>query len=145
MVRDKKETKCRAGCTLTETTAHGGRILRHNIRQTLANNLTTLKYTVIEEPHLRTSHGLRKPDIITVKDRKEVIIDTQIISGATSLSHAHYEKRNKHGRDKEVQQMVADLLNTEVTNIFTTTCTLSWRGVWAQEFRTDLSPSTDPF
>lgn len=147
--RNIKKTECRAGCALLETTAHtiqgcwrthGGRILRHdNVSRAVATELRKIGYLVEEEPHLRTTEGLRKPDIIAVKDKAAVIIDTQIVSGATALSFVHKAKRDKYGQNRDVQMQVADRLNTECCSIKTTTCTISWRGVWAKESHEDLA------
>lgn len=81
--------------------------------------------------------GLRKPDIIAVKIQGAGIIDTQILPGAKSLSHIHI-KKTRYGKDTEVQKQVTYLLNVEIKNIITTSCTIHHRGVWTKESHEDL-------
>ncbi|CAB0037416.1 unnamed protein product [Trichogramma brassicae] len=71
--------ECRAGCGTTETAAHviqgchrthGGRILRHDaICRIAVSSLRQLGWSVRQEPHFHTREGLRKPDVVAVKDQ----------------------------------------------------------------------------
>lgn len=147
--RESRKTECRAGCSINETTAHttqgcwrthGGRILRHdNISRTIATNLREKGFTVEEEPHFKTANGLRKHDIVAVKDKKAVIIDTEVVPGTSNLTFIHNTKKNKYRLNKEVQKQDADVVNVTIEDITTTSCTISWRGVWARESHDDLN------
>lgn len=146
------ELNCRAGCMVRETTAHciqtcfrthGGRIERHNkVAKYLAKDMTDEGWSVEEEPHIITKAGLRKPDIIAVKGDAGVIVDVQIVSGQRSLDDAHRDKRAKYGGHAELVEKVAARLKLSKEDIVTTSCTLSWRGVWClrsyKEMRTLL-------
>nr|pir reverse transcriptase-like protein - silkworm [Bombyx mori]AAB59214.1 reverse transcriptase-like protein [Bombyx mori]8GH6_A Chain A, Reverse transcriptase-like protein [Bombyx mori] len=133
---------CRAGCKVRETTAHilqqchrthGGRILRHNkIVSFVAKAMEENKWTVELEPRLRTSVGLRKPDIIASRDGVGVIVDVQVVSGQRSLDELHREKRNKYGNHGELVELVAGRLGLPKAEcVRATSCTISWRGVWS--------------
>ena len=89
--RAERVTECRAGCTSTETAAHviqacfrthGGRILRHNpVCRVLASGLRDKGWEVMEEPHIPTRAGTRKPDLVAAKDDRVCVIDSQVVSG----------------------------------------------------------------
>lgn len=137
----ESELNCRAGCMVRETTAHtiqqcvrthGGRILRHNkVAQVLKTAMVEEGWTVEEEPRVQTTRGLRKPDIIAVKDGAGVIVDVQVVSGQRPLDDAHRDKRAKYGNHDELVEKVAGRLGLTKAQVRTTSCTLSWRGVWS--------------
>lgn len=140
--REGRSTVCRAGCGVEETTAHiiqsccrthGGRILRHDsICHTVANSLRNSGWEVRENPHYITSNGLMKPDIIAKKDDAVKIIDTQVVSGASSLNAAHRRKVAKYNIP-QLKEKVARENGTTVQRVDVMSCTLSWRGVWASQ------------
>lgn len=135
------ELNCRAGCAVRETTTHtiqqcgrthGGRILRHNkIASILAAAMVEEGWKVEEEPKVMTSVGLRKPDIIAARSGEGAIVDVQVVSGHRPLDDAHREKRAKYGAHDELVEKVAAKLDLPKTRVRTTSCTISWRGVWS--------------
>lgn len=137
----ESELNCRAGCAVRETTTHtiqqcgrthGGRILRHNkIAEILAAAMVEEGWKVEEEPKVQTSVGLRKPDIIAVRSGEGVVVDVQVVSGQRPLDDAHREKRAKYGAHDELIAKVAARLDLPKTRVRTTSCTISWRGVWS--------------
>lgn len=132
--------KCRAGCSCTETAAHviqscfrthGGRIKRHDaVCKTLADHLRARKMSVRTEPHLRTSLGLKKPDLLVERNGRGFIVDAQIVSGALSLDDSHRQKVEKYNLPP-IKEAAAKLLNINPSDVSVLSCTLSWRGVWS--------------
>ncbi|PZC70716.1 hypothetical protein B5X24_HaOG215012 [Helicoverpa armigera] len=136
------ELNCRAGCMVRETTAHtiqqchrthGGRIERHNcIVDVVSSAMVDKGWNVLKEPHIRTSLGLRKPDIVASRNGVGVIVDAQVVSGQRPLDELHREKRSKYGNHDELVEKVAALLNLPCKqSVRATSCTISWRGVWS--------------
>lgn len=140
--RDGVDTKCRAGCVESETTAHiiqrcfrthGGRIKRHDfVTRVVAEAMTRRGWSVELEPRIATSLGHRKPDVIAVRDGVGVILDTQVVSGQRPLDDAHRAKRSKYGKHEELVKKVAGRLGLPSAEcVRSTSCTISWRGVWS--------------
>lgn len=138
----ESEYNCRAGCMVRETTAHciqqcfrthGGRIERHNkVARYLAKDMAQKGWIVEEEPRINTDRGIRKPDIIAVRGDAGVIVDVQIVSGQRPLDDAHRDKRTKYGGHEDLVEKVAAKLGlSSKDKVRTTSCTLSWRGVWS--------------
>ncbi|CAG4985888.1 unnamed protein product [Parnassius apollo] len=85
------ELNCRAGCVVREKTAHtiqqcwrthGGRILRHDrVVSLVAEAMASDQWSVVTEPHVKTSKGLRKSDIVAAKGGVGVIVDVHVVSG----------------------------------------------------------------
>lgn len=133
---------CRAGCQSTETAAHaiqkcfrthGGRILRHDaVCKILSSGLSQKGYQVTSEPQLWTTSGLRKPDIVAVKEGKIEVIDTQIVSGSTNLNDAHKEKIKIYNTP-EVKAEIVKTFQIPEQRIRVSSCTISWRGVWSSQ------------
>jgi hypothetical protein len=135
-------TLCRGGCGRVETTyhtiqecfrTHGGRVLRHNkLVDVLACSLASKGWTVLKEPHMRTSVGLRKPDLICKKGNEIKVIDAQVVSGS-SLDAAHTNKTNKYrdisGFDDAVRRLLSDDSDHVVDHM---PLTISWRGIWSK-------------
>lgn len=73
------DVNCRAGCLEQETAAHviqrchrthGGRVLRHNaVCNVIATDLARRGWQAEQEPHVQTGEGLRKPDIVAIKEK----------------------------------------------------------------------------
>ena len=139
--RQGRDINCRAGCGVTETAAHviqgcfrthGGRIKRHDaLCRTIAEGLISKGFTVEQEPHITTTMGLRKPDIIARKRERGVIVDAQVVSASGSLDEAHRKKVAKYNT-QEVLGGVAERLGVTTDNMTVTSATLSWRGVWSR-------------
>ncbi|CAK1601489.1 unnamed protein product [Parnassius mnemosyne] len=106
------ELNCRAGCVVRETTAHtiqqcwrthGGRILRHDrVVKLVADAMASDQWSVVTEPHVKTSKGLRKPDIVAAKGGVGVIVDVQVVSGQRPLDDAH---RSKVGMQESIDRV----------------------------------------
>lgn len=145
----ESELMCRAGCMVRETTAHtiqqchrthGGRIERHNcVAGFVARAMEGQGWVVFEEPHIRTTEGLRKPDLIASRGGHGVIVDAQVVSGCRSLDESHRAKRAKYASHGELVERVASRLGLPGKECITvTTCTISWRGVWSHSSFEDL-------
>jgi len=134
----QKEVLCRAGCRVVESAAHviqgchrthGKRIKRHDVLvHYTARSLKQKGFEVHNEPRLRTTLGLRKPDLIAIKDRKALVVDAQVISDRYDLSKAHEEKCAKYSSEFVVDEIKK---RYAVTDVITTSVTLNWRGVWS--------------
>lgn len=141
--RQTTDVQCRAGCRVTETAAHviqachrthGGRILRHDAAcKIVASGLRDKRWVVEVEPHFRTAQGLRKPDIVTNKGNIVCVLDTQVVSGATSLDDAHERKCAYYSGNEDIKSSLATKHNVRTTDIKFLSCTLSWRGVWSSK------------
>ena len=144
---EHSSTECRACKAPFETTAHiiqqcerthGGRIKRHDaIVRVLAGALRNKGYVVTEEPHLRTVVGLRKPDLLAVKEDCVKVVDVQVVSGAHSLNHSHHLKTAKYRDIPQISSDIACYLGSALQPVHRTveftSCTLSWRGVWSSD------------
>ncbi|KAL7296723.1 hypothetical protein TKK_0010137 [Trichogramma kaykai] len=131
--------ECRAGCGTTETAAHviqgchrthGGRVLLHNaICRIAVSSLRQLGWSVQQEPHFHTREGLRKPDIVAVKDQVVKVIDAQVISASSSLDDLHSRKVPKYDIP-DIRHQVASEYGVENDNISFSSITISWQGIW---------------
>ena len=145
--RQDRNVNCRAGCGVAETAAHiiqgcfrthGGRVKRHDaLCRTIAEGLQSRGYIVEQEPHIMTTMGLRKPDIIAKKRERGVIIDAQVVSASGPLDEAHRRKVAKYNQP-EVLGGVAERLGVTSEDISVTSATLSWRGVWSKDSHDQL-------
>lgn len=121
--KERRAITCQAGCQATETAAHviqvchrthGSRVKRYNaVCSVLVSALRDKGYKVTEEPHIKTPAGIRKPDIIAVKDGKVRVIDTQIVSGSTSIEEADERKKNKYKECHRFTEALATRENFE--------------------------------
>lgn len=126
--------KCRAGCSCTETAAHviqscfrthGGRVKRHDaVCRTIADHLRSREIRVVMEPRLRTSVGLRKPDILAAKERRGFIVDAQVVSGATALDDSHRRKMDKYDITT-FRESSAQILDVPPSSMTVLSCTIS--------------------
>jgi hypothetical protein len=97
--REGTNTQCRAGCGETETAAHiiqrchrthGGRVKRHDaLAAALMAALRQKGWEVQLEPRFQTQEGLRKPDILAVRDKSAMVIDVQVVSGSGDINDSH--------------------------------------------------------
>lgn len=127
---------CRAGCHAVETLnhvlqqchrTHRARIERHNAIVSYIRRALAKKYdTVIEEPHFSTSEGLRKPDLLAVKQDKAMVIDAQVVGANVDLCTAHLTKTQKY-------ESLRSAIETKyaVSSVTFTSATISYRGVWS--------------
>ena len=146
--RNNLAIMCRAGCGVTETAAHviqgchrthGGRIRRHDaIAATLAAALTRKGWLIHQEPRLITQEGLRKPDILAVKDGSAVVIDAQVVSGSILPDDNHRRKVAKYKDCAGLVMAAAEKAHVAASKVEITSCTITWRGVWSRRARDDL-------
>ena len=133
----ENDRMCRGGCMKSETNyhiiqechrTHGGRVNRHDhVVKELGKHFENRNYDrVLVEPRLKTSVGLRKPDLLLVKEGKATIIDVQITSGR-SLEQYHAQKRAKY---RDIRGM-EDLVKTKygVNTVEFQAATFSYKGV----------------
>jgi len=149
--RTVADIRCRGGCESTETTyhtiqqchrTHGVRILRHDkLVEVLTDSFASLGWRFWKEPHLRTSVGLRKPDLIVHKGNAINVIDAQVVAGS-SLEAAHAAKINKYRTCQGFSDCVLSLVGVSSANavIDHTPLTISWRGVWSKSSAAGLIP-----
>ena len=134
-------TQCRAGCNQEETMAHvvqrchrthGGRVLRYNaVVKIVAAGLKSKGWGVYEELHIRTSLGLRKPDLVCSKDETIVVLHAQVVSGQ-GMQRAYEDKKNYYNMD-EIMDWVKNRFNPEATVTRTEAVTVNWKGVWLKD------------
>lgn len=106
---------CRAGCRISETNYHviqtcertwGGRIRRHDrVVDLICENLANRGFGTIKEPKLKTSVGLRKPDLLVTKDGATRVIDVQVVNGRT-IKRDHRDKIDKYKSIPEMDEVV---------------------------------------
>lgn len=100
-----RDRLCRAGCRTSETNYHviqtcertwGGRIRRHDrVVDLIRENLENRGFATVKEPKLKTSVGLRKPDLLVTVDGATTVIDVQVVNGRTMRSD-HTNKVDKY-------------------------------------------------
>lgn len=140
--RADRDLNCRAGCGVAETTAHiiqscvrthGGRIKRHDaVCRILSNALNNKGWNVVENPHYHLPSGLMKPDIVATKGEQAKIIDTQVVSGVGSLREHHQRKVDKYN-NTDLKTIISSQSGVAIRNIEVSSCTLTWRGIWASK------------
>ncbi|CAL7932839.1 unnamed protein product [Xylocopa violacea] len=135
---------CRAGCNAIETLnhimqicprTHAARVARHNaiaayVKRALAKN----HKNVVEEPHIRTPSGLRKPDLVAMRDNTVLVIDAQVVSEQSDLARAHEAKKTYYR--ESIHRELAEKYNT--SDIKYTSVTISCRGIWSKQSAEDL-------
>lgn len=136
-----REIECRGGCRVTETAAHviqschrthGGRVKRHDaVCKVVAAGLRDAGWTVSEEPRYQTPAGLRKPDLVAVRDGCLRVVDAQVVSGASSIEEAHRRKRSYYAENPGMVAALTRAHNVRADAVDFSTCTVSWRGIWS--------------
>ena len=131
---------CRGGCMVSETNyhivqqchrSHGGRIERHdNIVKVLSKHFEVRNYEKIEmEPRFRTVVGLRKPDLLIIKNGKATIIDVQIVNGH-SMEQFNDTKVSKYRDITGIDELVKTKYRTfNVHTVEFHAVTISYKGV----------------
>lgn len=132
-------TNCRAGCNQVETgyhaiqqcfRTHGGRIKRHDLICNASGAWLKKKgYTIVYEPKLRTSLGLRKPDILAIKDGVCLVLDGQVVKG-DNMERDFKTKVSKYKDIPEFERLIAS--KYAVSKVRYIAITLSYRGIWCQ-------------
>lgn len=137
------DRSCRAGCGQVEAInhilqvchrTHGTRIQRHNaVVAFVKRDLAKTCDRVVEEPRLQTPAGLRKPDLLAIRERKAIVIDAQVVSEQADLERAHGNKIEYYRNLEGVIKNIYDVSEVEFTS-----ATLSSRGVWSKSSAEDL-------
>ncbi|MPC84947.1 Retrovirus-related Pol polyprotein from type-2 retrotransposable element R2DM [Portunus trituberculatus] len=131
---------CDLGCGRVDSLGHilqscpklaPERTARHNqVLQLLVKQLTKKNYTILKEPSIRTTAGVRKPDVVVFDRHQSVVLDVQIVSDNSirdALVHAHGLKKSYYDVG-EIRSWVRE--KTGLNPIFTT-LTINWRGIMA--------------
>lgn len=136
--RDSNIRSCRAGCRMNETNyhtiqqcirTHGGRIQRHDrVVRMISDKLKSASEVLVDiEPKIRTTLGLRKPDIIYKKGHSAIVIDVQIVSGRY-MRRDRLEKQKKYseaaGMEEEVKRRYG------VREVLYEPVTVSYKGIY---------------
>jgi len=119
---------------------HGARVKRHNRLVNQAERIFRKKlgFKVAVEEHIRTSQGLRKPDLIIYGDDKPtVVLDVAVSSDwfpDGDPNAAHRMKKQKY-ETPEIKEKVSSLYGGDP--VFSSIA-VSWRGVFAPASAADL-------
>jgi hypothetical protein len=141
--QNKRKT-CRAGCHEVESLhhvlqvcprTHDIRCTRHNkVAKKLSSFLRQKGHVVHEEPLINTKEGLRKPDIISIRDEVATVIDVQI-GGDKDLNRAHYKKVQFYSQSPEVTARARSLGGVEAKY---SACIISPQGLFSRKSARDL-------
>lgn len=136
---------CRAGCQETETfhhvtqkcfRTHGGRIMRHDrVVDLLSDETRSRGFVVHKEPRLTTSAGLRKPDLVLVKDDVAHVVDVQVV-WTRDLERSHACKITKYQGIAGFDDVVKSTYN--IASVLHSPCTLSYKGIWSKRSAGEL-------
>lgn len=141
---------CRAGCERPETVNHilqncfrcsRGRHDRHeSIINYISRKAESAEYSVHNEPHIPTSVGLRKPDLIVTRGQIAIVFDAQVngdqFFNGWDLDASHEAKKSKYSTIPEVERYCRDVYGVSVIRY--TSATLNWRGIWSQKSASEL-------
>lgn len=141
--RPAKETWCRGGCRRTETAqhviqechrTHGVRVRRHDRVVDILGEELRKRGRLFREQEIQTVRGLRKPDLILVKDDTAHVLDVQVVK-CGDLNGSHVAKVGKY----EIPDIERHLkAKYGVTEVKCHACTLSFKGIWCPESVTEL-------
>ncbi|MPC38975.1 Retrovirus-related Pol polyprotein from type-2 retrotransposable element R2DM [Portunus trituberculatus] len=131
---------CDLGCGRVESLGHilqscpklaPERTARHNhMLQLLVKQLSKRNYTILKEPNIRTTAGMRKPDVVVFDRHQSVVLDVQIVSDNSirdALVHAHGLKKSYY----DVGEIRSWVREKTRLNLVYTTLTINWRGIMA--------------
>lgn len=143
--RPEKERQCRAGCGVPETVnhivqtchrTHVCRMERHNAVVAYAKrSLHNRGYSVVEEPRLETSAGMRKPDIVANMGHTTIIFDAQVVTDGRNIEEAHATKIRKYSTE-ELKTRARERFGGSEVHVLA--ATLNWRGIWSENSLKDL-------
>lgn len=113
------------------------RIKRHDeILDYIKNKNIKNKSKIIKEPHFKTPDGLRKPDLVVIRNNSAVILDAQIVGDQIDLNKANSEKINYYKNNASLCQQILSKYNC--VDLKTIGITLNWRGIWSEQSLSDL-------
>ncbi|CAL7932763.1 unnamed protein product, partial [Xylocopa violacea] len=135
---------CRAGCNAIETLnhimqicprTHAARVARHNAIAAYVKRALAKKYeNVVEEPHIKTPSGLRKPDLVAMRENTVLVVDAQVVGEQSDLARAHEAKKTYY--KESIHRELVEKYNT--SDIKYTSVTISCRGIWSKQSAEDL-------
>ena len=106
----------------------GMRIARHNyVASKLKGLLERHNYTVFQEQTIKTSAGLRRPDIVAVRAGRAHVIDVTVVSDNAALDLEHGRKVNYY-HTPEIVEFVANLTRTDELAVSISALVFNWRG-----------------
>lgn len=130
------DKKCRGCGFRRETNYHvlqvcemskGMRTKRHDVLlNVLQAELSTVRQdnSIHREPLLNTHLGIRKPDLVIVRDRLAMILEVHIVSGL-GMENARAIKINKY---KDIEHHIKQTFNVE--EVIFETVTMSYKGIF---------------
>jgi len=134
---------CRAGCKEIESLhhvlqvcprTHDIRCSRHNrVSKKLASFLKQKGHKVYEEPLINTPSGLRKPDIICVRDEHAVVLDVQVSD--MDLNRAHYQKIKYYKNEDSISDYTRNL---GCKTVSFSACVISPQAIFSSKSAKDL-------
>lgn len=143
--RNARDRNCRAGCSAIETTnhilqqchrTHGTRVKRHDgLVNYLQRSLEQKGFHVQKEHQIETEQGIRKPDLITWKNNKVLLVDVQVVTDSFDLSTAHRAKVVKYSTPEVLRHMET---TSQASEVKVSSLTLNWRGIMCKDSVEDL-------
>lgn len=135
------DRRCRAGCRVSETNhhviqtchrTHGGRVLRHDrVVNLIEQNLIKRNgWRIKKEAKIKTSVGLRKPDLLITKDGATKVLDVQIVSGR-NMATDHRNKIHKYQSIPNFDEMVKKICGSRTVSY--EAVTISYKGLLGKE------------
>jgi hypothetical protein len=108
------------------------RISRHNfVVAKLQGILEKYGYVVHPEPHIPTSRGLRKPDLVASRNGTTLVIDGTIVSDNAVLDLEHQAKVTKDDV-LDIREYVAALTQVKPSAVLFTALVFNWRGAMSR-------------
>lgn len=131
-----RDRLCRAGCRVSETNYHiiqtcertyGGRSRRHDrVVDLVCENLVNRGFATVKEPRLKTSGGLRKPDLLVTIDGATTVVDVQIVNGRT-MRRDYRDKVDKYKSIQGIDDVVKRKCSSRVVGY--DAITISYKGL----------------
>ncbi|CAL7932986.1 unnamed protein product [Xylocopa violacea] len=108
---------------------------RHNAIAAYVKRALAKKYeNVVEEPHIKTPSGLRKPDLVAMRENTVLVVDAQVVGEQSDLARAHEAKKTYYR--ESIHRELVEKYNT--SDIKYTSVTISCRGIWSKQSAEDL-------
>lgn len=107
------------------------RIRRHDeVVNFIFKRLRKKRLRVDKEPKIQTNLGLRKPDLVVVRDNTAFVIDAQIVNNANNTLNIYNENKIAYYRDcAPFVEKVKEIYN--VRHVEVGAVTISYKGLWS--------------
>ena len=118
---------------------HGARVKRHDrVLAETAKAASKLGYTTLLEPHITTSEGMRKPDLVLFSEERKTaaVVDVTICSDNIEVNRAHFNKVETYERHPEITQYV-QAISGGLTPFYSAVA-INWRGAISPQSACDL-------